>query len=237
MAYQLIDRAFRESLGGGKYTDRRIQVVDRLGPVAPKNLAKVEEVSGAAITGWSKNWLEKGVLTWCDDQGVDIKVKDLKKMKYSGKAYLKVVGVNQLPTVYELTGDPGWVVGGELYQFYNLELDSGVELLSVGDGDDADLNTDEDSDEVDNSGDGNDVDGCVKVFNHRTNEEVKEMFRESTRRQSENFDPDDSEIVKLTDELGDILEPYISEEVEEEPVEVNNHPFQMVDLFLGDPGI
>jgi len=31
-------------------------------------------------------------------------------MKHSGKAYLKVVGVNRLPTVYELTGDPEWVV-------------------------------------------------------------------------------------------------------------------------------
>ena len=40
LAYQLIDRSFRESLGGGKYTDRRIQVVDRMGPILPKNLAK-----------------------------------------------------------------------------------------------------------------------------------------------------------------------------------------------------
>ena len=56
LAYQLIDKAFRESLGGGKYTDRRIQVVDKLSPVAPRNLAKLEDVSGAAITSWSKNW-------------------------------------------------------------------------------------------------------------------------------------------------------------------------------------
>ena len=89
---------------------------------------------------------------------------------------------------------------------------------------------------VDNSEDEDVVDGCVNVLNHKTNEEVKEMVRVSTRRQSEDFDPDDSEIVKLTDELGDILKPYVSEDVEEEPVEVNNHPFRMVDIFPGDPG-
>ena len=179
---------------------------------------------------------EKGVLIWCDDQGVGIKTNDLKKMKHSGKAYLKVVGVNRLPTVYELTEDPGWVVGGELYQFYNLELDSGDELLSAGVGDDADLNTLDDSEIVNNSGDGDGVDEGIKVFNHRTNEEVKEIVRESIQKQREEYVADDPEIVKLTDELGDILEPYVSEDDEEEPVEVNNHQFQMVDIFPGDPG-
>ena len=76
---------------------------------------------------------------------------------------------------------------------------------------------------------------CVKVLNHRTNAEVKKIVRESSRRQMEESDPDDPEIVKLTDELGDILKPYVSEDDEEEPVKVNNHPFQMVDLFPGDP--
>jgi hypothetical protein len=144
LAYQLIDRAFRESLGSGRFTDRRIQLVDKLSPVAPKDLAKAEGVSGAAITGWSKNWLENGVLIWCDDQGVAIKKKDLKKMKHSGKAYLKVVGVNRLPTAFELTGDEKWDLGGEFYQKYDLELDSG---------DDVDLNTPDDSETVENSGD------------------------------------------------------------------------------------
>ena len=72
LAYQLIDDAFRESLGGGKYSDQRIRIVDKKGPILPKNLAKVENVSGAAITSWSKNWLENGVLIWVDDQGVKI---------------------------------------------------------------------------------------------------------------------------------------------------------------------
>ena len=237
IAYQLVDNAFRESLGGGKYTDRRIQVVDRKGPILPKNLAKVEGVSGAAITSWSKNWLEKGVLIWCDDQGVGIKnEKDLKKMKHSGKAYLKVVGVNRLPTPFKLTGDPDWVVGGELYQFYNLELNLGDDLLNAGAEDDDDFNTDGDSEMLDNSGYEDDFDGCVKALNHRTNKEVKEIVRESSRRQMEEYDPDDPETQKFADELGDILKPYVPEEdVDDEPVEVNNHPFQMVDMFPGDP--
>jgi len=171
LAYQLIDRAFRESLGGGKFTDRRIQLVEKLSPVAPKDLAKVEKVSGAAITGWSKNWLENGVLIWCDDQGVVIKEKDLKKMKHSGKAFLKVVGVNRLPTAFELTGDDRWDVDGEFYQMYDLGLDSGEDVLSADVDDDFDLNTDEDGEEVDNSEDEDEVADSVKVLNHKTNEE------------------------------------------------------------------
>jgi hypothetical protein len=209
LAYQLIDNAFRESLGGGKYTDRRIQLVDKLSPVAPKDLAKAEGVSGAAITGWSKNWLEKGVLTWCDDQGVGIKKKDLKKMKHSGKAYLKVFGVNRLPTPFELTDDEKWDLGGELNQMYDLELDSGGDVLSAESGMDADLNTFDDSEEVENSGYEDGGDDGVKVLNHRTNEEVKEMVRESTRRQREEFDPNDPAIQELYDEFSEILKPYV----------------------------
>ena len=122
LAHQLIDRAFRESLGGGKYINRRLQTIDRFSPITPRDLAKKEGVSGAAISEWSKSWLEKGVLIWCDDQGVTIKEDQLNKMKRSGKAYLKVVGVNRLPTPFELTGDQRWDVGGEFYQTYDLGL-------------------------------------------------------------------------------------------------------------------
>ena len=63
-----------------------------------------------------------------------------------------------------------------------------------------------------------------------------EQGTQSIRKQREEYVADDPEIVKLTDELDEILVPYVSEDVEEEPVELNNHPFQMVDLFPGDPG-
>ena len=51
----------------------------------------------------------------------------------------------------------------------------------------------------------------------------------------EEYSPDTPEIQKFAAELDEILEPYVSEDVEE-PVEVNNHPFQMVDIFNGAPG-
>jgi hypothetical protein len=213
LAYQLIDRAFRESLGGGKYTDRRIQIVDRMGPILPKNLAKCEEVSGAAITSWSKNWLKNGVLIWVDDQGAMIKTKELDKMKHSGKAYLKVVGVNRLPTPFELTGDPNWVVGGELYQFYNLELDSGDDVLSVDVGEVADLNTVDDGEEVDNIEDEVDDDGCVKVLDEKAyNEAIKKEKELRLKQVQEDGEFDNSESLELFEEFNEILEPYVPKE-------------------------
>ena len=53
----------------------------------------------------------------------------LKKAKHSGRAYLKindsynVDDVTGLPTPFELTGDPRWNEGGELYRQYDLALD------------------------------------------------------------------------------------------------------------------
>jgi len=211
LTYQLIDGAFRESLGDGKYTDRRIQLIDRAGPITPRDLAKQEGVSGAAITGWSKNWLEKGVLIWCDDQGEVIKGADkLKKMKHSGKAFLKVVGVNRLPTVFELTGDDRWDVGGELYQMYDLELDSGNDLLSADSDDDVDLITSDDNEMVDIIEDEDGVDGGVKVLNHKTHEEVMEMTREKKEKLADfDINPDDSEVMELYEEFSEILKPYV----------------------------
>ncbi len=230
LAYQLIDDAFRESLGGGKYSDQRLRVVDKKGPILPKNLAKLENVSGAAITSWSKNWLDNGVLIWCDDQSVKIKAKELDKMKHSGKAYLKVVGVNRLPNVYELTGDPDWVVGGELYQFYNLELDSGHDLLDDDVYDEEEFNTSEESEEVENSRNEDEIVDPVNVLNHKSNEEVKKIIQESIRKQREEYVSDDVEIQELSEEFGDILKPYVPEYFEES-IEVNNHRGGLLNLF------
>jgi len=213
LAYQLIDRAFRESLGGGKYIEKRIQVVDRMGPILPKNLARLEEVSGAAITSWSKNWLEKGVLIWVDDQGARIKGKELDKMKHSGKAHLKVVGVNRLPTPYELTKNPDWFVGGELYQFYNLELDSDDDVLTADTGEDADLNTVDDGQEVDNIEDEVDDNQCVKVLNEKAyNEEIKNEKVLRFKHVKEDCEFDNSESLELFEEFNDILKPYVRKE-------------------------
>ena len=50
-------------------------------------------------------------------------VADLEKAKRSGRAYLKVSGGRFLPTLFELTGDPGWDKDGDLYAAYDLHLD------------------------------------------------------------------------------------------------------------------
>jgi hypothetical protein len=53
----------------------------------------------------------------------------LKKAKHSGRAYLKINDafsaddVTGLPTPFELTGDPRWNEGGDLYRLYDLALE------------------------------------------------------------------------------------------------------------------
>ncbi len=222
LAYQLIDAAFRESLGGGKYTDRRIQLIDKMGPTAPRDLAKTEGVSGAAITSWSKRWLENGVLIWCDEQGNGIKKKDLDKMKRSGKAYLKVVGLNRLPTPFELTEDEKWDLGGEFYQTYDLRLDSNKDVLSADSGDALDLNTYDYSEDGENSEDDGVDDGGVKVLMRKTKDEVKE-----------NSFFDIAAIKKPCDEFTEFLDSY---DVEMKMSEANNHPVKMSDIFFGEHG-
>jgi DNA primase len=71
-----------------------------------------------------KPLIEKAVLRWCDEKGNGFMgVADLEKAKRSGRAYLTVSGGKRLPTVFELTGDPGWDKDGDLYSGYDLHLD------------------------------------------------------------------------------------------------------------------
>jgi len=135
-------------------------------------------------------------------------------MKHSGKAYLKVVGVNRLPTPFEITGDPAWGVGGQLYKLYDLELDTdGGDLLSDDSTEGVDLNTLDDSEGVENKQKYNAPEGCVKVFNTKSNQEVKDLVQESTRNQSlEDFDPNDAETLKLFEEINDGLIPYVPQD-------------------------
>jgi DNA primase len=200
LAYQLVDESFRESLEDRKYMDRRIRIVDARGPIAPKDIAKIEGVSGAAITSWSKNWLRNGALIWCDDQGVAIKKKDLEKMKCSGKAHLKTNGINRLPTPYEISGGNNmWDVGGELYELYNLEFDSGEDVLSEGYADEVNLNTIDDSEELDNSENMDDFESGVKALDKKVHKEIREKIG-----------PDDPETLELDLEFDEFLIPSIS---------------------------
>ena len=94
--------------------------------MTPRELAERTGVSTAAISQWSKPLIEKGVLTWCDETGVvfgdDLA---LEKAKRSGKAFLCVAGGKSLPSPFQLTGDPRWDKGGDLYAAYDLQLDDG----------------------------------------------------------------------------------------------------------------
>ena len=92
--------------------------------MTPRTLSEKTGVSTAAISQWLKPLIGKGVLSWCDEKGLGfMNVADLEKAKRSGKAYLMVAGGRFLPTVFELTGDPGWDKNGELYLAYDLRLD------------------------------------------------------------------------------------------------------------------
>jgi hypothetical protein len=125
-AHQLIGDSFRESLGEGqRFTDDRIRLIEKEGHITPRALSEKTRVSTAAISQWIKPFIEKGVLCWCDENGLGFKdLEEREKAKRSGRAYLKVAGGCRLPTVFELTGDARWDKDGELYLAYDLHLDN-----------------------------------------------------------------------------------------------------------------
>lgn len=56
----------------------------------PKDLAKLNGISGAAISQWIKPLLKRGVLMWVDEaDNTFADVESLEKAKRSGKAYIK----------------------------------------------------------------------------------------------------------------------------------------------------
>ncbi|MDZ7598560.1 MAG: hypothetical protein U5J82_09785 [Desulfobacterales bacterium] len=87
-------------------------------------------VSKSALTGWVGGKVKDGILVWCDQNGTEFSEDAaLKKAKRSGAAYIKINDafhfddVTGLPTPFELTGDPCWSEGGDLYNLYDLALD------------------------------------------------------------------------------------------------------------------
>ena len=103
LSYQLVGDAFRKSLGEGqRYTDDRIRLTEKEGQITPRALSEKDGVSTATISQRLKPLIEKGVLSWCDENGQGfMDVADLEKAKRSGRAYLTVSGVKRLPTVFE----------------------------------------------------------------------------------------------------------------------------------------
>jgi hypothetical protein len=124
ITFQLVNDSFRESLGEGKrYTDDRIKLVENAGKILPKDLAKITCVSVPAISQWMRPWIEKGVLTWCNDKDDEFEdTKALEKAKCCGKAFIRVINFNRLPTPYELSGDKSWDFDGDLYRKFDLGI-------------------------------------------------------------------------------------------------------------------
>ncbi|MDB4304104.1 hypothetical protein N9934_04885 [Desulfosarcina sp.] len=179
IVYQLLEESFAESLGNVKrYTDDRIQLIEKEGMMTPRDLSEKSGVSTAAISQWSKPLIEKGVLTWCDETGAvfgdDLA---LEKAKRSGKAFLCVLGGKSLPSPFQLTGDPRWDKGGDFYAAYDLELDDGG-----GDSDQALAVTENIISESVQRCDNDDNQAGVKVLSGKTNDDIKKMmesFREN----------------------------------------------------------
>ena len=122
MAYQLIGDSFRESLGEGqRYTDDRILLIEKVGLITPRALSENEGISTAAISQWLKPLIEKGVLVWCDGNGVEFTdVAELERAKRMGQAFIRVADRPCLPSPYQLTGDYRWDSGGDLWELYDL---------------------------------------------------------------------------------------------------------------------
>jgi hypothetical protein len=132
IVFQLINSSFLESLGKHKiYTDRRIRVIEKEGPLTPRRVSELVSVSVPTLSPWIKEKVKRGVLTWCDEKGALLPEKDtLEKAKHSGDAFIKVSYITGLPTPFQLTGDSRWDEGGELYDKYTL----GLETEEVGSG-------------------------------------------------------------------------------------------------------
>jgi len=187
IAFQLVNESFMERIGQVKtYTDRRIRVIQKTGLIAMKDLATMENVSGAALTPWVKERVEKGILVWCDERGLEFPdTRGLEKAKRSGKAFIRVSYSGGLPTPFELTGDPEWSEGGELYQIYDLGLDldrgKAEEDADLGDGNKVfgyGVNTDEGTEELENGRHLDESAEGVKVLNLNTEDREEDSLRE-----------------------------------------------------------
>jgi DNA primase len=124
MAHQLVNESFRESLGEDKRLAERMEVIRKNQPISSTVLSALFGISGPAVSTWVKDNVEKGILVWCDEDG-DLFPDEitLEKEKRKGKALLKIAHMPGLPTPYEITGDPDWDAGGDLYKRYELGLE------------------------------------------------------------------------------------------------------------------
>jgi hypothetical protein len=212
LAYQLLKDAYLESLGHKKqYTDRRLELIEERGIMSAKMISKETGVSVAAISQWTKPLIEKGVLVWCDEIGKEFAdVKLLEKAKRSGTAFIKVADHNRLPTTFELTGNPDWDIEGELYQQYDLGIESSTDtdILDLDEGEQSSfpLNTSADSYDVENKEESEDSTEGIKELRSIPHKDVMKMVAE-LKEDQEDYDPKDPKLIKFQNDLAEILTP------------------------------
>ena len=128
-------------------------------------------------------------------------VADLEMAKRSGRAYLTVSGGKRLPTLFDLTGDPGWDKNGDLYAAYDLHLDGDA-------GDQAFYQSEEtvsaqdviidDEHTVENDK------PAVKVLSEKSHSEVLKMVEDFKKNQPA-IDPNSVVSINLSYEFAEIL--------------------------------
>ena len=125
--------------------EKRLSFIKDNGLVQLNELHEKWGVSRTAISNWISKMVREGTIRWCKENGdLFADNNEMNKEKSSGNAYLKVIDNQKqidtkgLPTVFEITGDDDWDVGGELYKKYDLRLDlrnikdecSGVQVVT-----------------------------------------------------------------------------------------------------------
>ena len=143
------------------------------------------------------------VLTWCHEKGREIPSQvDLRIAKHCGKAFIRIAQPSGLPTPFDLTGDPRWDVGGELFERYDL----GIEGEDGGDSGDGELtrslNTSDDGYPIDNIKESSDEQGGVKVLSENSRVYKKKGMKDHNEEAVEAVDIDWR---TLYDEFGEIL--------------------------------
>jgi hypothetical protein len=114
----------------GSEDEKKLSDVLSLAPVKMKKLEEKWNVSNTAVSNWIGKMVEEGSVRWCKSDGSTF-TDDAEKNKFksAGKGYVDVINkqkqmtTKSLPTVFEITGDDDWAVGGKLYEAYDLKLD------------------------------------------------------------------------------------------------------------------
>ena len=126
LVYQLFRDIFLEDIGQTqKLTDEKLRILQEQGVMTPGELAREAEITKPTLTDWIKRNIDAEAISWCDKQGNAFESElALRRAQKRGGAYLKLAKGPDLPSPFQVTGDPRWDVGGEFYELYHLGLDN-----------------------------------------------------------------------------------------------------------------